>query len=133
MHLSGRDRIVASQRAKIDELEEELRQAREKLRESLAPPVPFPHEWGLTVSQSRLLGALYRASDVMTEHQVFRALGSTASDMRALVNVQISILRKKVAPLGITISNRYGFGYRLPKESIDIIKSSLEGKDGTTE
>jgi DNA-binding response OmpR family regulator len=125
--LTRHEHTIAQQRERIDELEEELRQHRDKLREALKPTVPIPVEWKLRPQVRRLLAALYEAPDGFIPHERMRlAMGSAADDMGNIVNVQILNLRRAVKHLGITVMNRHGQGYVLPAESRAIIKAALE-------
>jgi len=124
IHVSAQERTIAEQRERIDYLEEELRQ----LRANLAPITLFPIEWRLTATQQRIMAAFHRAHDgFLTHQQVFVASGSRAEESDNLVKVQIMHLRKKVAPLGMEISKRWGLGYEITPESKCIIKNALEG------
>jgi len=123
IHVSAQERTIAEQRERIEYLEEELRQ----LRESLAPITLFPIEWNLTATQQRIMAAFYKAHDgFLTHEQIFLASGSKAEEFDNLVKVQMMHLRKKIYPLGMGVTKRWGLGYRLTPESKAIITAALD-------
>jgi len=125
LQLSQQDRTIFRQRERIEELEEEVRQLKIQIRDTLSPVTLFPLSWGLTPTQERLLAALYRAAGSLTHEQCFAAIGSRADDMRSLVAVQISKLREKIKPLGLKVVNRWAIGFEMPPESKAIVSASI--------
>lgn len=116
------EQTVTTQRVRIEELEEELRQTREALSVS---NMRFPHEWNLTPAQQRLLLA-FAKNPFLTHEQCFLAVAKNRQvDGDGLVKVQITKLRHKVKPLGMTIVNRWGEGYEMTEESIALLRSSM--------
>lgn len=123
MHVSSQDRTIARQRDRIEILEEENRQ----LRKVIVPVVCFPLGWKLTGSQHKLLSALIRVPGCLTLDQCWSALETDVDHSESLLNVQIMKLRRKVAPIGIKIVNRWGIGYELDASSREIVKAALGG------
>lgn len=121
MHLSAEQRTIASQRVRIEELEEELRQT----KESLAPMFRFPPRWNLTVAQQRMLSAFCK-NGALSREQLLTVMESKART-REVVDVQISLLRRKLESLGVKIINIYGVGYEITPDSKAFIKSVLAG------
>ena len=116
------EQTVASQRVRIEELEEELRQTKESL---LAAPVLFPAEWKLTPAQNRLLSA-FAKTPFLTHEKCFLALALNHEvEADNLVKVQIVKARKKIEPLGMKIINRWGEGYEMPEDSVAMLRMAL--------
>lgn len=113
---------VATQRVRIEELEEELRQ----MRESLAPPdVTFPMHWKLTPAQRRLLSA-FAKTPFLTHEQCLVAIAlNPVVDADGLVKVQISKARRKIERMGLEIVNRWGEGYEMPSDSIEKLRAAV--------
>ena len=121
--LSREAQTIATQRVRIEELEETLRQ----MRENLAPAMLFPIEWKLTVTQARMLAAFYRAPNGFLSHeQLFAAMQSKAEEADNLLKVQVAKLRQKAEPLGINILKRWGVGYEMPAESRAVIGAAIK-------
>jgi DNA-binding response OmpR family regulator len=116
------EQTVRSQRIRIEELEEELRQTKQSLH---VTPVLFPSEWGLTPAQARLLGA-FTKSPFLTHEKCFLAVAlNHQTEADNLVKVQIVNLRKKIEPLGLKIINRWGEGYEMPEDSVAFLREAL--------
>lgn len=116
------EQTVSTQRVRIEELEEELRQ----MRESLAPPaITFPMHWKLTPAQRRLLSAFIK-TPFLTHEQCAVALAlNPVIDPDGLVKVQISKARRKIERMGLQIINRWGEGYEMPKESVEKLRAAV--------
>lgn len=119
------ERIIARQRARIEELEEELRQMR-----AIAQPVDIlPLEWKLQNSQQKPVLALATAPDGYLSHErAFQIVArlSTECDPRLVVSQQIFRARPKLKPYGIEILTRWGLGYEMPPASRAVVKAALE-------
>lgn len=121
-YMTPSEQTIATQRVKIEELEETVRQ----MRESLAPVVLFPKAWGLTPTQQRVLAAFAKAPNGYLSHeQIFIAADSNAEGADNLVKVQIAKLRRKTEDLGIKIVKRWGIGYELTPESLAFLKATI--------
>jgi hypothetical protein len=110
-------------RARIEELEERLRQAEALLR----PIVTWPASWRLSPQQARLLGALYKAPGILTYERLGHAVSAlTAWDSPdpSLVGVLLCNLRKKV-PHGVVIETRRSIGLELVAGR-DILRRALD-------
>lgn len=104
---------IARLRGKIELLEEENRQ----LRETLVRNIPFPAEWRLGPSRSAMLSCLYGAADGYRNIRALYVamLGLCSDTGEKIVQVQMCLLRKRIAELGlpIEIETVWGLGYRL--------------------
>jgi DNA-binding response OmpR family regulator len=121
--LTHEQRTIGSQRVRIEELEEEVRQ----MRQNLAPVVLFPTSWGLTVTQQRMLTAFCKSPNgFLTHEQLFIVTGSNAEEADNLVKVQINRLRRATEHLGIKVVNKFTLGYEITPESKAFVKSTLE-------
>ena len=93
-------------RERIAELEEEVRQLREKLA---------PHmDWrflGLSETHSRILSMLYAAAPYTAGHERFETITT-----RERVRNHLKLLRPILAPLGVSIRAMWGEGYALSAE-----------------
>jgi hypothetical protein len=120
--------LIRRQAARISELEEALRQARDSVRDS--PVVIFPKAWGLARSHQKMLSALYVAPGCFVSTWKLRNIISSSDndplDPMAVVRVQLHYMRKRLLPFGISIACRWGFGYELPPASRAIIKAAIE-------
>lgn len=117
-HLS----TIKRQRVQIDTLEETIRQLKAELAK---PNTCFPLDWGLTPAHCRILSA-FGHSPFLTNARLFQVAAlNLAADPDNLVKVHICNLRKKVAPFGVQIVNRFGVGYEMPEESRAIVKAAM--------
>lgn len=120
----NRPSVERQLRDRIEELEETLRQLKER-----KSTITFPREWKLTQGHSRVLSAMYEAPGcILSLDQAFDAvkLGEDSEYPENLVRSQIFKMRKRLAPFGIEILKRWGFGYELAPSSKAIIKNALE-------
>jgi hypothetical protein len=87
------------------------------LEEALGVTRQFPVEWGLTVTEARMLGILCKTGSAPAERFMV-ALYSDRSDPPAshVIAVLMCKLRAKMKPLGVEISSRNGssYGYSIP-------------------
>jgi len=103
----------------ITELQEENRMLLAMLGDADSDlPVP-----GLTMTEGKILKALM-AHEHMSRDAIYAISGSRADDGGKIVDVYICRLRKKIAPLGLTIKNIWGTGYFIPREFKDAFKAS---------
>lgn len=112
-------------RARIDELEERLRQSEALLR----PVFGWPETWRLTPQQTRLLAALYKDPGIQTYERLAHVVSirpeSEDQDPNT-VKVQLSYLRKKL-PAGIVIKTHWSIGLQLVAGR-DILRAALAGE-----
>ncbi|WP_279110825.1 helix-turn-helix domain-containing protein [Bartonella apis] len=105
------DFIIAAQREKIEELEEQVRQ----LKKLLVPVFVTPIEWGLTAQQQTLFCMLL-TRDLVTR-DMFNAVAitrpSTKNESNQCCDMSVCQLRKKLKKYGIHIKNEWGLGWRL--------------------
>lgn len=77
-----------------------------------------PIEWGLTINEGRLFGALMER-ELLTKDAAMAALyrdrGADEPDLK-IVDVFICKLRKKLKPFGLEIGTRWGVGYQMSAE-----------------
>lgn len=103
---------------RVEELEERIRQLTGELH---ATEYVAPHELGLSMTQTRMLGLMLRHDRVVSGDTLFEATRNhmtrkTEPDQK-LMQVQIWKLREKLEPFGLTIETIFGFGWRLSAES----------------
>lgn len=116
-HMSDLERA----RDRIDDLEEELRQA----REMLVPTLLFPMRCRLTQQQITILSYLLARSPApKSAEQIIEVISMMdgRSPVRKVVDVRICQLRKILTREGIVIHTRFGQGYFLDRESADRLK-----------
>lgn len=112
--------------ARAEIAEEQVRQ----LRAILRPEIEFPREWGLTQSQSRMLGVLgMRNEATLRALQEASKRDPTVNTDPQVVNAQICLMRPKLAPFGIKIGTSWGKGYYLTDRSREIVKAALSAVD----
>ncbi|MBI0002322.1 helix-turn-helix domain-containing protein [Bartonella sp. W8122] len=102
------DVIIARQREKIGELEEQVRQ----LKKLLVPPFVTPAEWHLTRKQQALF-CMFLKRDLVTRDMLDAADITGASITPNYGNVILYQLRKKLKKFGFELKNEYGLGWRL--------------------
>lgn len=105
------DVIIARQREKIEELEEQVRQ----LKKLLVPVFVTPVEWRLTAQQQTLFCMLLTRDRVTRD--MFNAVAitrpSTKNESNQCCDMSVCQLRKKLKKYGIHIKNEWGLGWRL--------------------
>lgn len=107
------DREAALQ-ATIVRLEDQIAVLERAMGFEVLPPI----EWGLTMNEARLFGALMER-ELLTKDAAMAALyrdrGADEPEMK-IVDVFICKLRKKVRPFGLEIGTRWGVGYHMTAE-----------------
>ena len=105
------DAIIAAQREKIEELEEQVRQ----LKKLLVPIFVTPVEWCLTAQQQTLFCMLL-TRDLVTR-DMFNAVAITRPSTKNASNqcsdMAVYHLRKKLKKYGIQVKSEWGVGWRL--------------------
>lgn len=107
------DREAALQ-ATIVRLEDQIAVLERAMGFEVLPPI----EWGLTMNEARLFGALMER-ELLTKDAAMAALyrdrGADEPELK-IVDVFICKLRKKVRPFGLEIGTRWGVGYQMTAE-----------------
>lgn len=103
---------------RVEELEERIRQLTGELH---ATEYVAPHDLGLSMTQTRMLGLMLRHDRVVSADTLFEATRNrvtrrTEPDQK-LMQVNIHKLREKLKPHGLVIETIFGFGWRLTNES----------------
>ena len=105
------DVIIAAQREKIGELEEQVRQ----LKKLLVPPFVTPVEWCLT-GQEQTLFCMLLTRDRVTR-DMFNAVAITRPSTKNAANqccdMAVCHLRKKLKKFGVQVKTEWGLGWRL--------------------
>ncbi|GGC90587.1 winged helix-turn-helix domain-containing protein [Chelatococcus reniformis] len=117
------DRTLADLREENEELREQVRQ----LQEMLAPRLPIPIEWRLTVSERRFVEALYRR-DVCARDLLFGVVCGAVETTGQVIDVHACRIRKKVRPFGIdkAIVNVRGIGFAMGAD----LRRAIEAASG---
>lgn len=117
---------IAALREQLDVAHEELRQ----LRELMKPHTAFPLSWRLTAREAQVLGALLGCrGDYLHKEQLFAIVwGPDAEVTLKGVDVHLHKLRKKLAPVGISIVTVWGRGYALSAEDRATLRAYAEGR-----
>lgn len=105
------DVIIAAQREKIEELEEQVRQ----LKKLLVPIFVTPVEWCLTAQQQTLF-CMFLKRDLVTRdmfNEVAITRPSTKNASNQCCDMSVYHLRKKLKKYGIYIKSEWGRGWRL--------------------
>lgn len=109
-------------RAKIEELEEELRQTKKALSPSINP---FSGRFKLSIQMAAILWAIYKSPDICTNEQLnvimlglARADNADGADIQARTKVRITHARNRLREHGVdvAIQNVWGIGYRITKQ-----------------
>jgi len=109
---------IAVLRSCIDELIEENRQ----LREAMYGELPLPGKLGLSVTQGRILAALYRARGPARMAVLLTAQSHGRAEIDPdLIRIYICKIRRKLNPFGIDIKVVWRFGYELTAPSRKIL------------
>lgn len=119
-------------RARVEELEEELRQ----IKEDLCPlDNPFIGKLRLTKQLASLLWVIYKTDGIATNERlniVVREYGqrnpSEGSNTSACTKVRITHLRNRFRKDGIQIDNAWGVGYYMTAKNKQKLKKMLEKK-----
>lgn len=112
-------------RDRVHELEEEVRQLRDKL--GGGSNIIIPESWGLTAGMERVLIALYEAPGGFLNSGTLAATSAIGSveNPDGLVKTRICQLRGKLGKFGIVIETRWGRGYKMTDASRATIKALL--------
>jgi DNA-binding response OmpR family regulator len=96
-----------------------LQEENQRLRAALGMTVAMPESLTLTPSQWRIMCVLLKRDRVPSEtlHAIMSDRLDHAHTDPRWVSTMVYKLRKRLQPLGITISTQYGFGYYMPPES----------------
>ncbi len=112
---------AAAMRDRLETLEETNRQ----LRQTLAPVAMLPAEWKLSKTETAALLSLASSPAGFRSHDQLRLVmcrdGATSD---SLINVRLSIIRRKLKPFGITILTRWGSGYELTPDSRHMVNEA---------
>jgi DNA-binding response OmpR family regulator len=123
-------------KARIEELEEEIRQLKQDLR---GPDNVFVGQFTLTPQMSALLWTIYKSDGMVTNARldlVTREYGQPSRwrdgdcDYSAVTKVRISNIRRKIERLGVSIINVHNVGYYMTYEDKQKLAKALENKDG---
>jgi two-component system cell cycle response regulator CtrA len=109
---------LAAQSERINVLEQEKAHLLELLAGSNEKPPNIP---GLSPTEQKILGSLMR-NERMTREAIMAVTQSTAD--QKVVDVYICRIRKKIAPLGLSIKNIWGEGYFIPREDKEALKAA---------
>lgn len=116
------EQLAADRLAKIEELEETLRQFRDVLRSD----VGFPLSWGLSNAESRILHLLAMKSEVRKEAAMTAAaVGGNEPVSPDTIRVHIHRMRDKLRKQKVIIHTVWGRGYSMPDTSRQIVKAAL--------
>lgn len=139
--------IIRRLREENDELREELRQLRENVSRSRAQADLrldlLPSGWKLRPTVRVILVALSDGATIPKQrlHEIASEtlgmlVGSDRKPRRdaeirtapeAIIAVQLSKAKRRLAELGITITSVWGVGLRLEGESLEIVRNALKG------
>lgn len=134
MNLSPEQRTIAAQRARIDELEETVRQLRDERRavQQSHPVYFFPRDWKLSAAEVRAVVAFAEAKNgFLSNQEIYKAVSTytmvpNKSECVNLVKVYICKLRKKLRPRGIELFTRHGQGYEIYSGSQAVIIAAMQ-------
>ncbi|OMG60438.1 hypothetical protein BJP32_03630 [Brevundimonas sp. ZS04] len=114
--------------ATIVRLEDRIQELEEAMGLCVLPPL----EWGLTVQQARLFGALLER-EVLTKDAAMAALyrdrGDDEPEMK-IVDVFVCHIRRKLKPFGIEIGTRWGVGYFMTPANKAEARRQIEASRG---
>ena len=133
--------IIRRLREENDELRERLRQFEERNRERLGYGT-FPRSWKITPTMKSILidlssGAIVHPLDLWQnaaeryptsvgyEKGSRTRLDGGPSDPIAVIRVQITRSRKTLTEYAVEICSKWGEGYYLSPESLEIVRSAL--------
>ena len=118
----------AALQATIVRLEDRIQGLEEAMGLCVLPPL----EWGLTVQQARLFGALLER-EVLTKDAAMAALyrdrGDDEPEMK-IVDVFVCHIRRKLKPFGIEIGTRWGVGYFMTPANKAEARRQIEASRG---
>ncbi len=110
MATDNNEKIIAQLLNENERQQEQIRQ----LQEILIPPFVIPENWGLTKTQKRTLSILL-STNFITKERLFAGLYGDRLDPpdKEAVGALVCLLRRKLAPFGIVITNIWGEEYSL--------------------
>ncbi len=114
-------------RAYIGELEETVRQ----LKEQLVPSTVFPAELGLKPLENKIVAVLLaRSPSVVSRARLMDAayFGEEESPGDKIIAQLMCHLRPKLAPYGVAVQSRPGFGWAFDKGAAEILRAMLQGE-----
>lgn len=86
-----------------------------------------PDEWGLTVQEARLVGALINAPGYLTHHSLLLALYDHPRSVDPeLIKVLVCKARRKLTPFHVEIETIYGRGYFIADTVKDALRTGGE-------
>ncbi len=103
---------------------EELRDRVEELEGLLGLHVSIPDPYGLTPMEKKYVGILLRRNIASREMFLTAIYGGLSERTSHNVGVHIKSIRRKLAPWGLTIRNRWGEGYYLDAEARTALKEA---------
>ena len=113
--------IQKGDRERIEFLEEENRRLRTLLRPENYLFIPV--EWDLSPLSKKILLQLFIAPCGQRSMEELMQLIDPSSEARDIsIRTSVWTIRKKLKSKGIMVENIWGFGYRLPRRSIEIIR-----------
>ena len=123
MKFQARDPLhqeIGKLRAKIDDLEFEIRELR---RYGPLGTVCFHFDLALTVSESRLLAGIWRAyPEAYPQTRAMIEIPLHKASTYSTVKCRLGHIRRKLAPLGIHIHTRVGYGYAIDAANREKLK-----------
>lgn len=119
--------------AEIATLRNENAALKEKVRhlEDAYATLPWPEAWKLQPHQQRLLSAIYHAAPaILSRERCHESLGNDLfipeSDPN-MVRVAIHMIRRKLAPLDVSIKTHWGQGYSISAADKAKLKAMVSG------
>jgi DNA-binding response OmpR family regulator len=103
---------------------ERLRDRVEELEALLGLRASIPDPYGLSPMEKKYVGILLKRNVANTEIFLTAIYGGLTERTPHNVGVHIKNIRRKLAPWGFTIKNRWGEGYYLDAESRAALKEA---------
>jgi two-component system, cell cycle response regulator CtrA len=87
------------------------------LEAQIPPPVAVPAAWGLTRMEGRVLEILMRREEVSRDAIMDALYGNNPDPpFEKVIDVYVTKIRRKVAPFGVKVLSKWGFGYFISPE-----------------
>jgi DNA-binding response OmpR family regulator len=100
---------------------EDLRDRVEELETLLGLKVSFAKQFRFTRTEQKFVGILLRRK-VASRDAFFTAIYGGLSDRsEGVIEVNISNIRRKLEPYGLTVRNRWGVGYYLDDKAREVL------------
>jgi DNA-binding response OmpR family regulator len=96
---------------------EDLRDRVEELETLLGLKTKLPDSYGLSPTEQKFVGVLLRREIADREMLMTAIYGGLTEKTTWSIGVHIWNIRRKLAPWGITVKNRWGHGYYLDDEA----------------